>query len=141
MMELSRREEILNICQVLSEQENLTVTVKEAAKGFCIAGAGASIGALVAGPLGIFVGGTIASAVAAYTTRGKFKSVVEIINNDMTLEQKNRLVEHVERAMQTISASDLQTLAMILVSPTMKEVIIKEIILYLSRELNLAVCR
>lgn len=50
------RNNIFEICTVLSEQENLRVTVKEASKGALLVAAGAGLGALLGGRMGLALG-------------------------------------------------------------------------------------
>lgn len=50
------RENIIEICRVLAEEENLKVTVKEAAKGALYTGMGVFFGAILAGPVGMAIG-------------------------------------------------------------------------------------
>lgn len=53
------QDQILDVCAVLSEKEDLNVTFKEAGKGFLIAGTGAAIGTLLGGAFGLFIGETM----------------------------------------------------------------------------------
>lgn len=53
---VSRRESILKICEVLSEQEDLKVTLSQAAEGGLMVGGAAFVGALLGGPIGLAIG-------------------------------------------------------------------------------------
>lgn len=56
-MSLSKyQESIYEICTVLSEQEDLKVTVKQSGKGALLVGVCTFGGGLVAGPIGMAVG-------------------------------------------------------------------------------------
>ncbi|XP_044744232.1 protein C19orf12 homolog [Coccinella septempunctata] len=134
------QDQIIDICTVLSEQEQLNVTVKEAGKGFLIAGTGAAVGTLLGGPAGLFIGGTIGSAVAAYNCRDKCKSVVDIIRYDMTPDQQRRLAENVKVALQSFTAEDLLiVLPMVINSDPIKAAVVKEIVRFLTSEMGMAV--
>lgn len=53
---LQNEEAIFEICAVLSEQENLKVTLKEATKGALKVGFCSFVGALLGGPIGLAIG-------------------------------------------------------------------------------------
>ncbi|KAL3287864.1 hypothetical protein HHI36_002321 [Cryptolaemus montrouzieri] len=133
-------DEVLDICRVLSEQEQLNVTLKEAGKGFVLAGTGAAIGTLLGGPVGLFIGGTLGSATAAYVCKGQCKSLVHIIQYDMTPVQKERLAASVTHAIQKFRAEDLTLLLpLVLKSEQLKGVVIQEMVTFFAREMQLAV--
>lgn len=50
------QESIFEICAVLSEQENLKVTLEEAGKGALIVGTCSFLGGLFGGPVGLAIG-------------------------------------------------------------------------------------
>lgn len=53
---MNHRESIFEICTVLSEQENLKVTLEEAGKGALMVGVCTFLGGLLGGPVGIAIG-------------------------------------------------------------------------------------
>ncbi|KAJ8962540.1 hypothetical protein NQ318_000932 [Aromia moschata] len=95
MMVSKHKESLIEVCQILAEQQHLQVTVKSAAKSALITGVGAFFGALIAGPIGVAVGGTLASVTTAVATKGTYKSVVDILKNDLTPDQQGRLAASV----------------------------------------------
>ncbi|RZC33589.1 zinc finger protein 271 [Asbolus verrucosus] len=108
--------DILKVCEILAEQEELRVAVNESFRGASIAFGSAFVGALLAGPIGLAVGGTIGSVVAAVRSRRKFKSVVHVIMYEMPEGEKQRLAESVRNVLCSIDASDVITLLTILQS-------------------------
>ncbi|KAK9891080.1 hypothetical protein WA026_013403 [Henosepilachna vigintioctopunctata] len=132
-------DQILNLCQSLSEHEHLQVTVKEAAKGFLYAGAGAFVGTLLGGPIGLFIGGTVGSAAGAYQSHGKCRSVVDVIKYDMTPAQQNRLINNVKNVLQSITTEDIVVLLpMVLSSEAVKVAALREIIKFITNEMGMA---
>ncbi|XP_045483793.1 protein C19orf12 homolog [Harmonia axyridis] len=134
------QDQIIDICAVLSEKEQMNVTFKEAGKGFLITGTCAALGTLLGGPIGLFIGGTLGSATAAFHCRGKCRSVVEIITYDMTSDQRRRLADSVTSALQSVTTEDiLIILPMILGTDNLRAVVVKEIIKFFSNEMNMTI--
>ncbi|XP_067009017.1 protein Nazo [Anabrus simplex] len=94
-----RDSDILEVLVILSEDQHLRVTVTEALKGGLIAFSSALLGGLLGGPRGLAIGGAIGSVIAGGMAQGKFKSVGEVIMNDMTDAQRRRLVTAVRGAL------------------------------------------
>lgn len=55
-MSMHRQDSIFEICAVLSENENLKVTLQEASKGALLVGLFAFVGGLLGGPVGLAIG-------------------------------------------------------------------------------------
>ncbi|KAJ8924421.1 hypothetical protein NQ315_007217 [Exocentrus adspersus] len=139
---LQNREPLIEICEVLAEKENLKATCKLAAKDAFIVGFGAFAGALVAGPIGIAVGGTVTSIATAINSRGKYRSVVDILRYDLTPSQQRRLGEAIKKTVNNVNTQDIATLlTIVLTSASLKEAIIKELATFLVKELNLNMIR
>lgn len=85
-----------------------------------------------------FLGGSLASITSAWMSKHKFKSVVEIIREDLTPAQKRTLTENMSRALANIKPEDYVQLAtLVLTSASLKEVVMKELCGFLLKELNL----
>ncbi|XP_014772542.1 protein C19orf12 homolog [Octopus bimaculoides] len=80
---------ILDILYLISEEENIKVTVSESAKGGLITGISTAIGGVLLGPPGLALGGT-AGGLVAYGVSGNFKSASEILHE--LPEDKKRLL-------------------------------------------------
>ncbi|CAD7091332.1 unnamed protein product [Hermetia illucens] len=81
----------------IADNEDLRVTVKSSVKGAGITAIGALLGGLVGGRRGLLAGGTI-GALAATAMADDFRSVGDIIRNDLTSSQREELVESVMQA-------------------------------------------
>ncbi|XP_056641135.1 protein C19orf12 homolog [Diorhabda sublineata] len=137
-MDFLRNREIMEMCQILAEQEQLKVTIQESVKAGFLAGCGAIMGGLMGGPIGIALGGTLGSITGAWCSKGKFKSVAEILRNDLSPNQQQKLIKHVKAALQKIRPEDwVSLLTIVLTSASLKEIVIKEIGTFLLNELNL----
>ena len=51
-----QQQELLKVCEILAEEEGLRVTVTESFKGACYAFAGALVGGVLGGPIGLGLG-------------------------------------------------------------------------------------
>nr|XP_023025614.1 protein C19orf12 homolog [Leptinotarsa decemlineata] len=134
--------ELIQICEVLAEQENLQVTLREATKGAMIAGFGAFAGGLLAGPFGLAVGGTLGSITAAWRSREKYRSVVDILRNELTSQQQEKLATSIKNILQNVKPDDcIKLLALVLTSTSLKEAVLKEIGNFLMKEMSLQMIR
>lgn len=127
--------DIIKVCEILAEQEELKVTTNEALKGACFTFAGAFVGGFIGGPLGLgfgrymlkclntrvaiyvkykITGSAAAGAVAAYKSQGKFKSAVYVIMYEMSENEKQKLANSVKNVISSIDTSDVLTLVTML---------------------------
>ncbi|XP_050510073.1 protein C19orf12 homolog [Diabrotica virgifera virgifera] len=131
--------EIVEMCHVLAEQEQLKVTVQESIKAGLLAGFGALAGALLGGPIGIAIGGTLGSATAAVCAKNKFRSVADIIRNDLSPRQQAILISNMSAVLSRIKPQDcVALLTLVLSTGSVKELVIKELGVFLLKELNLS---
>ncbi|RZC40112.1 hypothetical protein BDFB_012545 [Asbolus verrucosus] len=114
-MPLTHRE-LLEVCEIISSQEQLKVAVRGALKGAAFTGLTALIGGLVAGPVGLAVGSAAGGVVSAMGNRGKYKSVIYVIMYEMTDKEKRSLTNAVKNALRGIDASDIATVLTVLAS-------------------------
>lgn len=131
--------EALSLVSQICEEEKLRVCIKESVKGGFIAGGATILGGLLGGPVGLAVGGTVGGCTAAYLSQGKFKSVVSIINNDLTFAQRERLANSVRGIFSEIGPADYAAIALYVAQPAVKERIIQEIISFFQSQLQLTI--
>ncbi|XP_060536160.1 protein C19orf12 homolog [Cylas formicarius] len=136
-MNSKNRENIVEICSLLAQQENLRVTLIESGKGALIAGFGAFFGGLLAGPPGLAIGGVVSSIGAAWYGQGTYKSVAQVIS-EMSSNQRRALAEAVTKAIEKTKPQDfVGALSLILTSASLKDVVIAELGSFLMREMQL----
>ncbi|XP_050292746.1 protein C19orf12 homolog [Anthonomus grandis grandis] len=135
------RRNLIEVCSTLAEQENLKVTITSSAKGALYVGAATFIGGVLGGPLGMAAGGVLSSLSVAFSSQGKFKSVVQIIA-EMSEEQQVRLATSVQNAIKSVRPEELVgLLSLVMTNATLKEAILLEIGSFLKRELEMQMIR
>jgi hypothetical protein len=73
-------------------------------------------------------------------SKDKFKSVPQVIMNDMTAAQRERLVASVSRVIEDLRMEDIALLLpMLLNSPGAKEAILKSVFAFLQNEMQLQI--
>ncbi|KAG5893126.1 hypothetical protein JTB14_034147 [Gonioctena quinquepunctata] len=133
-----QNKDVIKVCEVLAEQENLKVTLVGATKGALMTGLGALSGGLLGGPVGLAIGGTLSSIIAAWYSRGQYRPVIDILRNDLTPQQKNRLINAVNNVLNSIKPEDCITLlTFVLTNASLKEAVLVEIGNFLLREMSL----
>ncbi|KAH8316027.1 hypothetical protein KR074_008994 [Drosophila pseudoananassae] len=107
--------EILSAITIVAEKENIRVTVKESAQGAAICAASALIGGLLMGPRGLALGGAI-GGLAACGLAQDFKSLADVISEDLSERERNELKEHVINAVTNITAVDVLQLGFLIMT-------------------------
>uniref|UniRef100_A0A069DP84 Uncharacterized protein n=1 Tax=Panstrongylus megistus TaxID=65343 RepID=A0A069DP84_9HEMI len=106
--------ELIKAAEVVAEKEEMKVTMKYALLGAGFTSCTTLLGALIAGPVGLGVGGALGGIASSVYTKGKFKSVVTIIREELNENQKQLLAEHLERAIRDFQITDLGKLVLLL---------------------------
>ncbi|XP_017768575.1 PREDICTED: protein C19orf12 homolog [Nicrophorus vespilloides] len=131
--------EIIYAIRQLSDAKNLEVTVMESGKGACIAAACTFAGGLLAGPIGLGVGGTLGAIFAAYNGSGKFKSVGEVIM-EMTPAQRTALAESVMKVIHDVDGRDLAMLAtIIMTNNSLQAVVLRQVTQFFKNEMGMTI--
>uniref|UniRef100_A0A6B2E9Q5 Uncharacterized protein n=1 Tax=Phlebotomus kandelakii TaxID=1109342 RepID=A0A6B2E9Q5_9DIPT len=133
-------QELLEAVAELADQENMRATVKGSAKGALVCGAGAFIGGILGGPVGLALGGTAGACTAAYMSKGKFRPVSHIIMHDMTPKQREELANHIHRAVKDVDAGDAMiVISLVMGNPNMQKTILQTVARYLTNQMHLQI--
>uniref|UniRef100_A0A1A9X024 Uncharacterized protein n=1 Tax=Glossina brevipalpis TaxID=37001 RepID=A0A1A9X024_9MUSC len=120
--------EIIRAISVIADERMVRVTVKQCGKGAVICAASSFVGGMLLGPLGLALGGAAGGLAAYKTTQGSFRPLAEVLINDLSDTQKERLVNHVRRAVEQFHPSDLVMLApLILNNVAIQDAVLKTI--------------
>lgn len=132
--------EILNVVTELTEDRRVCVTITESLKGGCIAATTTVIGGILLGPAGLAVGGVVGGCAAAIMSRDKFKPIPQIIMNDMTDAQRERLVASVSTVIADLRVEDAALLLPLLLNnPGAKEAVLRSVFAFLQNEMQLQI--
>lgn len=134
-----KKEEMLDVLCMVSDEEKLRVTFKQSAKGGLITGASAMAAAVLMGPVGLAIGGALGGCVAAAMMKDKFVSATEVISN-MPDDRKDALIEAVQRAVADIEVTDaVELLALVCGDIHIKKRIIRALIDYFHSQMRLEI--
>lgn len=132
--------EILNVVTELTQDRRVCVTITESLKGGCIAATTTVIGGILLGPAGLAVGGVVGGCAAAIMSRDKFKPIPQIIMNDMTDAQRERLVASVSTVIADLCVEDAALLLPLLLNnPGAKEAVLRSVFAFLQNEMQLQI--
>ena len=93
---------------VMGERQ-IQVTATQSMKGAAITGGCAFLGGLLAGPIGLAIGGASGGALAAYQTKGSFKSIGQILN-DLPDDRKEEIALEIRSIIDKLDVTDLSEL-------------------------------
>uniref|UniRef100_UPI00358ECD93 protein C19orf12 homolog isoform X1 n=1 Tax=Myxine glutinosa TaxID=7769 RepID=UPI00358ECD93 len=108
-----RTDELLEVAGVLARDRGVQVAFTKALQGAAMAGAGAFMGALFAGPVGIAIGGTLGGLVGATYTKGQFRPLGEVLA-ELPPAKRQQLATLLDAIVSSLDWTDAVTLAMLL---------------------------
>ncbi|CAD6227525.1 GSCOCG00001208001-RA-CDS [Cotesia congregata] len=122
--------ELINVLCEITEIKSMRVAVKSSLQSGVVVGTAAAVGGLLLGPRGIAIGGLAASLGTAMAMERRFKSVPEILRNDLTAKQKNELMKAVRKL---LTAKNIMTVAMLISERGVLQTLIRLISNFLKR--------
>lgn len=132
--------ELLSVVATVCENEHVTVTVRESCKGGIIAGMSTVIGGIALGPIGLAFGGIVGGLTAAWVSQGKFKSLAEVIREDLTPHQRASLANRIEHALRDFQIQDLAILLPLLMeNANIQQAVIRTVISFLEHEMRMQI--
>lgn len=96
--------DLQRVMTILSDEDQLKVTVKSSAYGGVIAGITTTVGGLIAGPPGLLVGGAVGGALA-YSSAGNFKPVSQVLK-DMNAHERQLLYDNMKDIIDGLAIDD-----------------------------------
>lgn len=131
---------LLDGVAVLSDDHNIRVAVQHSSRGALICGASCFVGGLVAGPIGMAIGGTAGGVYAYRSSRDQFRSVGSVIREQMTDEQRERLRDRILEVAQGVEVTDLAVLLpMLMSSQSMQTAVLKTVVSFVTNEMKMKI--
>ncbi|XP_053694327.1 protein C19orf12 [Sabethes cyaneus] len=132
--------ELMEAVGVLTDRENVRVAVRSSAKGAAICGATCFVGGLLAGPVGLAVGGTLGAVGAGMMSRGKFRPVSEIILVEMSDRERERLKGHIVAALAEFHPTDMAVLLPLMMgSVGAQQAILRTVVSFITNEMRMQI--
>ncbi|KAG8034683.1 hypothetical protein G9C98_007759 [Cotesia typhae] len=103
--------ELMNVICDISEIKSMKIAVKSSFQSGAIVGTAVTVGGLLFGPRGIAIGGILGGLGASFAMEGKFKSVPEILTNDLTAKQKKEMMDAIRKL---LTVENIMTVAMLI---------------------------
>ncbi|XP_058467010.1 protein C19orf12 homolog [Malaya genurostris] len=132
--------ELMEAVGMLTDQRNVRVTIKSSAKGAMVCGTTCFIGGLLGGPVGLAVGGTIGAIGAGMMSKGKFRSVNEIIMQEMSDREREQLKERILKALSQFHPTDMAVLLpLIMGNAAAQQAILSTVISFVTNEMKMQI--
>uniref|UniRef100_A0A182PBK3 Uncharacterized protein n=1 Tax=Anopheles epiroticus TaxID=199890 RepID=A0A182PBK3_9DIPT len=132
--------ELLDAVATLTDKESMRVTLKSSAKGATVAGSSTFLGGLLAGPIGLFIGGALGGLVAYAMTNGQFKPVSHIIRYDLSAPEQERLKQRVMDALSEFQATDMiMILPLLTGSASAQQAVLGAVVSFLTNEMRMQI--
>ncbi|KAG9261195.1 hypothetical protein AMEX_G26183 [Astyanax mexicanus] len=129
-------DDIMKLCCELSEIQEMKAAVKNSGKGAVVAGGGAFVGGLLAGPVGIAAGGAVGGLLGMWMTSGQFKPVPGIIR-ELSPQQKQKLYSDIMAILETLDWRNYaQLVALVKGNAAMQQGVLCAIKGYITKELR-----
>lgn len=125
---------------IVSDNANVRVCVKQSGKGALVCGAMSLAGGLLLGPPGLAIGGTLGGLTAYKMSTGTFRPIGEILMNDLSDQQQEALVQHVQAAVADVGVSDLALLIPLLARNTdIQMAVLQTVTAFVTNELRMQI--
>uniref|UniRef100_A0A182MIX7 Uncharacterized protein n=1 Tax=Anopheles culicifacies TaxID=139723 RepID=A0A182MIX7_9DIPT len=132
--------ELLDAVAILTDQQPTRVALKNSAKGAIVTGSSSFLGGLLAGPIGLFIGGTLGGLISYAMTNNQFKPISHIIQHDLTVRQQEQLKERIIAALSEFHPTDLMVIIPLLTgNVSAQKAVISTVISFLTNEMRMQI--
>ncbi|XP_063701368.1 protein C19orf12 homolog [Culicoides brevitarsis] len=129
--------ELINAVSLICDEREMRVTMKQSAKGAAITGATAFLGGVLGGPVGLAAGAILGGVGSAYKMQG-WKPLGEILRNDLTPTQRERLQSHIMAAVRDVGPQDLALLIPIIMGDAaVQTAVLRTVTSFVTNEMGL----
>ncbi|XP_034949616.1 protein C19orf12 homolog [Chelonus insularis] len=131
--------ELISIICELNEIKAMRVTVNKCLSSGLMVGVAATLGGLLLGPRGIALGGIVAGVTASALNEGEFRSVPDILMNDLSEEQTRRLANSIRSLLSQENIMTVAALSMRMMSEAGFRETLRSVIEMFLKELNFSI--
>ncbi|XP_035899436.1 protein C19orf12 homolog [Anopheles stephensi] len=132
--------ELLSAVAILTDKQSMRVTLKSSAKGATVAGSSTFLGGLLAGPVGLFVGGAVGGLIAYAMTNNQFKPVSHIIQHELSVREQEQLKQRIVDALSEFQPTDLMVILPLLMGNLRaQETVISTVVAFLTNEMRMQI--
>uniref|UniRef100_A0A182W5G4 Uncharacterized protein n=1 Tax=Anopheles minimus TaxID=112268 RepID=A0A182W5G4_9DIPT len=132
--------ELLDAVAILTDKQEMRVTLKCSAKGAIVTGSSSFLGGLVAGPVGLFAGGALGGLIAYAMTNNQFKPVSHIIQHDLTVREQEQLKERIIHALSEFNPTDLMVIIPLLMgNAAAQKTVLATVVSFLTNEMRMQI--
>jgi hypothetical protein len=97
---------IIKVVTDITGDRQIQITAKQSLKGALITGTCSLVGGMLAGPIGLAVGGASGGVMAAFATSGTFKPIGQILN-ELPFERKKAIAIEIQAIIDKLEINDL----------------------------------
>ncbi|NXK91571.1 CS012 protein, partial [Formicarius rufipectus] len=124
-------DDVMQLLSHIYAEESMKAAIKYSCLGALLAGASAFAGALLGGPPGIAIGGTVGGLLGAWMSSGKFKPVPQILS-ELPPAEKKKLYDEVVGIIRHLDWTDVvQLIALVMGKAGLKQKLKAVLIKYL----------
>ncbi|XP_050073269.1 protein C19orf12 homolog [Anopheles maculipalpis] len=132
--------ELLSAVAILTDKQSMRVTLKSSAKGATVAGSSTFLGGLLAGPIGLLIGGTLGGLIAYAMTNNQFKPVSHIIQHELTVQEQEQLKQRIVDALSQFQPTDLMVILPLLTGNiAAQQTVISTVVAFLTNEMRMQI--
>ncbi|KFB38785.1 AGAP000432-PA-like protein [Anopheles sinensis] len=124
----------------LMDKDGVRVAIKSSAKGAAIAGSSSFVGGLMAGPIGLFVGGALGGLFAYAMTNDQFKPVSHVIKHELSVREQERLKQLIVEALSDFQATDLVVILPLLTgNASAQKAVLSTVVSFVTNEMRMQI--
>ncbi|XP_026673735.1 protein C19orf12 homolog [Ceratina calcarata] len=133
-------DDVLKEVSKLEPVQKMRASVQSAVKYGAMIGASAIAGGIIAGPVGLAVGGIVSSCLAGKASCGQLQSVPYIIMNELTHEQRRELAGRITNLLESQHVTTIRDIVLSASSNAdLQAAIVQILIMFLSSELGMCI--
>ncbi|XP_053663296.1 protein C19orf12 homolog [Anopheles marshallii] len=132
--------ELLDAVAILTDKNSMRVTLKSSAKGATVAGSSTFVGGLLAGPVGLLVGGAVGGLIAYAMTSNQFKPVSHIIQHDLSVREQEQLKQRIVDALSEFNPTDLMVILPLLAgNVSVQKMVLSTVVTFLTNDMRMQI--